>query len=101
MPKPRDPSNDKPAGWQWPDNLTDDDGADLRLDIEAAFGKQASETLFGTFQDALPAGVVEALQDMSSDPGMPSVDDLRDTHERVRRLVGDMRPKRSHSGVVD
>jgi hypothetical protein len=100
MPKPRDPSNNKPAGWEWP-NLTDEDVMELRLEMEATFGKGASDRFYGTFQDALPAEVVGALQDMLSDRGMPGVDGLLDSHERMRRLVGDKRPKRGHPGAVD
>jgi hypothetical protein len=92
MPEPGDLPTDEPPGGQLPDDFTEDDVAKLVSEFATKFGAGASDTFFGSFQDALPAEVIEALEGVIV-PGMPTVDEFLTTHERMRRLVGDARQK--------
>ena len=73
--------------------MSDEDVAGLRSEMAATFGENAAATLFGTFGGPLPPEVIEGLRDPLG-PGTPSVDDFLASHEELRTLVGDKRPKR-------
>jgi hypothetical protein len=80
------------AGWPQPGDLSDEDVARLRSEMAATFGEDAAATLFNTFSGPLPPEVIEGLSEALG-AGMPTVDDFLASHEELRTLVGDKRPK--------
>ncbi len=79
--------------WPNPEDISQDDLERMWAEIATEFGDDAVRTLNTTVSGPLPAEVIEALR-ASSTPGAASANDFVASHEYLRRLVGDRRPRR-------
>jgi hypothetical protein len=85
---------------QLPARVTDADLELFRSMAEAQFGKDTAETMLGWFQGPLDPEVIEALRqtveeiraaDGLADTLPPPAEAFVESHERMRRLMGDLR----------
>jgi hypothetical protein len=81
-----------------PERLSAADLADLRGEFDRQFGAQAGAVFFGSLQGPIPDDVLEVLREAIGALGTvpagmapPSIDEVVDAHDQLRRLAGESR----------